>query len=155
MQAAVKDTYFTLDDVPVELVPPEKVTPSANANQSTNASQSKNANQTERAKQFLVSWTWPVPFPPNYEDQYKTMLLATGGGGGSGGCDGRGTPAKCKRCRYNAQSPSSSCCITVCVGYTSCSYATSGGKVIGCFNDPPTQCVSGGTGGLSSGVIMY
>jgi len=109
-----------------------------------------------KEKQFLVSWTWPVPFPPDYEKQHIAMLQGTGGSG-SGGCDGKGTPAKCYTCRYNAGRPSSSCCIKVCVGYKSCSYAHApgGSKVIGCYNDPPIACASGGPGGLSGGVIMY
>jgi len=143
MQEALKDTSFVLEDLPVELIPPEKT------------KQSDNARQSENAKQLLVSWTWPVPISPDYEEQYKALLQSSGGGGGWGGCDGLGTAAKCWRCRYNSTRPSSSCCIKVCVGYTNCSYAYGDGKVIGCFNDPPTQCVSGGTGGLSSGVIMY
>lgn len=103
-------------------------------------------------KEFFISWSWPVPTGKDAEKQYQAMLVSTGGGG-RGGCDGRGTLAKCKRC---VSSGASSCCQTVCVGYQSCSMSYSNGKLVGCFNDPPTQCVSGGAGGgLSSGVIMF
>lgn len=103
-------------------------------------------------KTFFISWSWPVPTPKDAEPQYQAMLLSNGGGG-KWGCDGRGTPAKCKRC---VSSGSSSCCVTVCVGYQSCSFSHSKGKVVGCFNDPPTQCVSGGSGGgLSGGLIIF
>jgi hypothetical protein len=102
-------------------------------------------------KELFISWSWPVPFPQDSERQYQVMMRSNGGGGGWG-CDGRGTPAKCKRC---VSSGASSCCVTVCVGYVSCSFSQSGGKVVGCFNDPPTQCVSGGTTGLSGGFIYF
>jgi len=102
-------------------------------------------------KELFISWSWPVPFPKDAEQQYQTMLISTGGGG-VWGCDGRGTPAKCKRC---VGSGASSCCVTVCVGYVSCGFSKVGGKVVGCFNDPPTQCVSGGQGGVSGGLIMF
>lgn len=102
-------------------------------------------------KEFFISWSWPVPFPKDAEKQYQMMLSSTGGGG-KWGCDGRGTPATCKRC---TGSGSSSCCVTVCVGYVSCSFSNAGGKRVGCFNEPPTQCVSGGEGGVSGGLVIY
>jgi hypothetical protein len=102
-------------------------------------------------QKFFISWSWPVPFPKDAEYQYQMMLTSTGGGG-KWGCDGRGTPAKCRRC---VSSGSSSCCVTVCVGYVSCDFSRAGGKVIGCFNDPPTQCVSGGETGVSGGLIIF
>jgi hypothetical protein len=112
------------------------------------------AAETPKQKRFLVSWSWPVPFPPDSEEQYKTMMMSIGGGGYYG-CDGHGAPPKCKACNYNAGSPSASCCVTVCVGYTSCGYSVIGGRVVGCYNDPPTACASGGPFGVSGGMIMY
>jgi hypothetical protein len=102
-------------------------------------------------KELFISWSWPVPSPKDPEAQYLALQGASGGGG-KWGCDGRGTPAKCKRC---VGSGASSCCVTVCVGYQSCGFSRSGGKVVGCFNDPPTQCVSGGQTGVSGGLIMF
>jgi hypothetical protein len=103
-------------------------------------------------KDFFISWSWPVPMPKDAEQQYKTMLLSIGGGGG-GGCDGRGTPPRCSRCVGDGSCAS---CVTVCVGYSSCSFSSSGGVRVGCFNDPPTQCVSGGQGAdVSSGLVIY
>jgi hypothetical protein len=109
-------------------------------------------NDTDgKTNRFFISWSWPVPFPKDTEQQYQ-MLRAATGGGGQWGCDGRGTPAKCKRC---VSSGASSCCVTVCVGYVSCDFSRAGGKVVGCFNDPPTQCVSGGETGVSGGLIIF
>jgi len=109
-------------------------------------------NADADTKEFFISWSWPVPTPKDAEEKYQAMLISNGGGG-KWGCDGRGTPAKCKRC---VSGRSRSCCVTVCVGYQTCSFSYSKGKVVGCFNDPPTQCVSGGSGGgLSGGLIIY
>jgi hypothetical protein len=103
-------------------------------------------------KDFFISWSWPVPMPKDAEQQYNTMLLSIGGGSG-GGCDGRGTPPRCSRCVGDGSCAS---CVRVCVGYSSCSFSSSGGVRVGCFNDPPTQCVSGGQGAeVSSGVVIY
>jgi hypothetical protein len=103
-------------------------------------------------KDFFISWSWPVPMPKDAEQQYNTMLLSIGGGGG-GGCDGRGTPPRCSRCVGDGSCAS---CVTVCVGYPSCSFSSSGGVRVGCFNGPPTQCVSGGQGAdVSSGLVIY
>src|SRR5215471_3726748 len=93
-------------------------------------------------KDFFISWSWPVPMLKDAEQQYSTMLRSIGGGGG-GGCDGRGTPPRCSRCVGDGSCAS---CVSVCVGYPSCSFSSSGGVRVGCFNDPPTQCVSGGEG---------
>jgi hypothetical protein len=103
-------------------------------------------------KDFFISWSWPVPMLKDAEKHYQTMLRSTGGVGG-GGCDGRGTPPRCSRC---VGAGSCASCVRVCVGYQSCGFASSGGVRVGCFNDPPTQCVSGGAGSdVSSGVVIY
>src|SRR5688572_9802152 len=39
---------------------------------------------------YVLNWTWPVPLPPDAEDQYAQMLKDNGGGGGNSGCDGFG-----------------------------------------------------------------
>jgi hypothetical protein len=109
------------------------------------------ANSDGNTKELFISWAWPVPSVKDSEDQYQVMLRSNGGGG-KWGCDGRGTPAQCKRC---VSSGASSCCVTVCVGYTTCGFAHANGKVVGCFNDPPTQCVSGGDTGLSGGLVIF
>jgi hypothetical protein len=102
--------------------------------------------------EFFISWSWPVPMPKDSEEKYQLMLRSAGGGGGWG-CDGLGTPARCKRC---VSSGASSCCKTVCVGYKTCSFITKDGKRIGCVNDPPTQCVTGGSGGgVSGGIAIF
>jgi hypothetical protein len=104
-------------------------------------------------KDFFISWSWPVPTPKDAEQHYQMMVAAKPAGGGGGGCDGRGTSPRCKRCVGEGACSS---CATVCVGYQSCGFSYSPkGKLVGCFNDPPTQCVSGGSGGVSGGLVIY
>jgi hypothetical protein len=70
--------------------------------------------------------------------------LPKGGGGGSGGCDGKGTPASCASC-------SGGNCIAVCVGAEGCvTWLDKGGRSM-CL-DGGVGCASGGSkvGGISS-----
>ncbi len=89
---------------------------------------------------YVVNWNWPVPLPANAaEFRIKS-------GGKTGGCDGHGAPAKC----YNCTRGSNLQCFKVCVGWESCTSATSTKE---CFVGD--NCASGGPFGGVGGVIMY
>ena len=97
---------------------------------------------------FVVIWSWPVPFPANADEQTSAMFAARpAGGGGRGGCDGRGTKAKCipDYC-VGGKCPTG----VACVGWKLC--ALSGGPEGGCLFSVP--CASGGPFGVG-GIIMY
>jgi hypothetical protein len=99
---------------------------------------------------FVVKWNWPVPFPTNADEQTRTMFAAkpAGGGGGTGGCDGKGTAPKC----IPDNCPRGKCPIkSVCVGYAVC--ALRGGPEGGC--DFRAPCASGGPFGVADGAVMY
>ena len=66
------------------------------------------------SKEYVVKWTWPVPFPANVAEQTRAMFAAKGRGN-SAGCDGNGV-ANCVACTYTATA-----CVDVCNGYHSCS----------------------------------
>ena len=70
--------------------------------------------------------------------------MIKGGGGNSGGCDGKGTPASCAACTAGA-------CVQVCVGVTECVtwHDQNGGNLC---RPVDVACASGGgthVGGLS------
>jgi hypothetical protein len=97
---------------------------------------------------YLLNWTWPVPLPPDTDQQVARMVGSSGGEGT--GCDGHGASARCVTC-----SGSPLTCIYVCVGSDTCqvqathpggfdSICTEGGK-----------CASGGLFGVVGGIMMY
>ena len=99
---------------------------------------------------FLISWVWPVPMPPDAEQQIARMFDSSGGGGG--GCDGHGKAAKCMTC---GGSPVD--CLTVCVGENppctiTYSPAPNTLKTCSCGGG---KCASGGLFGVVGGMIMY
>src|SRR5262245_57313137 len=93
---------------------------------------------------FVVRWSWPVPLPAN-SSQLATRMFAArpNSGGGGGGCDGRGTAAKCFACKVVNQDLK---CESVCVGYTNCSITVQSGGGKTCGRD--TACASGGPFGV-------
>ena len=98
-------------------------------------------------KQYVVKWTWPVPFPPNLADQTRAMFAAKDGGSGTG-CDGQGTPASCWDCVY--QKDGIPKCKQVCEGYKECYYSSQDS----CLN--VYRCTTGGpTGVAGRGTIIY
>ena len=98
---------------------------------------------------FVLSWTWPVPFPANALQLTSAMFAAkpSGGGSGGGGCDGHGAAAKCYACKVTAVQDLA--CETVCVGYENCSitYQRGGSKTCG----GSSACASGGPFGVVGG----
>lgn len=104
--------------------------------------------KTEKAKSYSISWVWPVPTPPDAEQQVARMWGSSGGEGG--GCDGRGASARCVTCKGSPLT-----CVYVCVGSDTCEVqaTTPGG-----FNSICTeggQCASGGLFGLVGTMVMY
>lgn len=103
---------------------------------------------------FVVIWSWPVPFPADADEQAKAMFAAKpagGGGGGRGGCDGKGTKAKCIP-DYCAGRNKDKCPPGLaCVGWWVC--ALSGAPDGKCILKAP--CASGGPFGVAGGTIMY
>lgn len=102
------------------------------------------AEGSDAATTYAIKWTWPVPFPSNAAQLTTDMFAGLKNtGGGSGGCDGRGTAAKCYMCDGG--------CKKVCVGYTECKEKTTG--LIRC--EASGKCASGGPFGVSGGGIIY
>lgn len=104
--------------------------------------------KTDKGKSYLISWAWPVPMPPDADQQVARMWGSSGGEGG--GCDGRGAAARCLTCKGSPLT-----CVYVCVGSTSCEVqaTTPGG-----FNSICTeggQCASGGSFGLAGVMAIY
>jgi hypothetical protein len=103
---------------------------------------------SETHESYLIDWEWPVPLPPDAEQQMERMIGTNGGGGGGGGCDGHGAEAKCVSCSDKAE------CLTVCVGEEPpCHIIEYPGqwKTCSCVND----CASGGPFGFVGGMVMY
>ena len=65
------------------------------------------------SKEYVVKWTWPVPFPANAVEQTRAMFAATSTSSGWG-CGN--APPNCVACTYTATA-----CVDVCTGYHSCS----------------------------------
>jgi hypothetical protein len=104
--------------------------------------------KSDTGTSYLISWDWPVPLPPDSEQQVARMVGATGGGGT--GCDGFGSKARCVTC-----SGSPLTCIYVCVGSDTCEV---GATVPGGFDSICTeggQCASGGPFGVVGTLVMY
>lgn len=64
------------------------------------------------SKEYVVKWTWPVPFPVNADEQTRVMFAAKGSSGASG-CGY--TSPNCVDCSNTGMS-----CIDVCNGYHYC-----------------------------------
>jgi hypothetical protein len=96
-------------------------------------------------KEFVLNWTWPVPFPTNATELARAMFAAkpNGGGSGGGGCDGHGALAKCFTC---GQTNGVMDCKKVCVGAETCTitFEQKGSKM--CTEG--RACASGGPFGL-------
>ena len=99
------------------------------------------------SKEYVLRWTWPVPFPTNMIEQARIMFMAQGGGSGTG-CDGKGTPPACWECVYQKNGIPK--CKQACKGYEECNY----GPMDSC--EASRSCVTGGpTGVASRGTIIY
>jgi len=102
----------------------------------------------EKGKSFLVSWVWPVPLPPDAEQQMARMWGSSGGEGG--GCDGHGASARCVTC---SGSPLS--CVYVCVGSDSCEVQATKPGGFDSICSEGGKCASGGLFGLVVTVAIY
>lgn len=97
---------------------------------------------------FLINWVWPVPMPPDAEQQMARMFGASGGEGT--GCDGHGAAAKCMTCSGQPVG-----CIEVCVGEEPpCTINEYPGGTTTCAGSNK-KCASGGPFGIVGGMIMY
>ena len=102
--------------------------------------------KNERGASYQIGWTWPVPLPPDADQQVARMWGSNGGEGG--GCDGHGAEALCLTCNGRD-------CPWVCVGYDEC---TQQATKPGGFDSICTvggQCASGGPFGLAGGMSIY
>jgi hypothetical protein len=102
----------------------------------------------EKGKSFLVSWVWPVPLPPDAEQQMARMWGSSGGEGG--GCDGHGASARCVTC---SGSPLS--CVYVCVGSDSCEVQATKPGGFDSICSEGGKCASGGLFGLVGTTVIY
>jgi len=110
------------------------------------ASTSFAKEKSEKARYYTINWVWPVPFPPDADQQVARMWGSSGGEGG--GCNGRGAKPSCVACSGSPQN-----CVYVCVGGDSCELQPSG-----TFNSICTQggqCASGGLFGLLGAMAIY
>jgi hypothetical protein len=106
------------------------------------------AEKGDTGRSYLLVWEWPVPLPPDADQQMARMIGASGGEGG--GCDGRGARARCVTC-----SGSPLTCVYVCVGSDTCEV---GATTPGGFDSICTeggQCASGGLFGLAGTMAIY
>jgi len=92
------------------------------------------------SKEYVVKWTWPVPFPSNEEEQTRAMFSAKGPLGASG-C-GYSSP-NCVDCANTGLR-----CIDVCNGYHYCSLG--GG---GCASSH--RCTTGSAFGVAGTTVLY
>ena len=93
---------------------------------------------------FVLTWSFPVPWPADASARASAMFSAAGGTGG--GCDGEGAPATCHTCVLTRGVAS---CKTVCVGHNICGKTTWG------CDEGGAKCASGGGFGLAGGMLMY
>ena len=100
---------------------------------------------------YLIDWVWPVPLPPDTEQQMARMFGSSGGEGT--GCDGHGAAARCMTCSGHPVE-----CKTVCVGEeppcTIKDYGPESGGLKSCVVEGK-KCASGGLFGVVGGVIMF
>jgi len=102
-------------------------------------------DQTEANQNtFVLSWSWPVPFPANANELTSAMFAArsAGGAGTGGGCDGHGAQAKCFTCQ------GATSCIKVCVGYATCTLGAT-------YCRSENSCASGGPFGVAGSGFIY
>lgn len=104
--------------------------------------------KTEKAASFLISWVWPVPFPPDADQQVARMWGSSGGEGG--GCDGHGAQARCLTC---SGSPLN--CVYVCVGSDTCEVQATKPGGFNSICSEGGQCASGGLFGLAGVMVIY
>jgi hypothetical protein len=102
----------------------------------------------EKARSYTISWGWPVPFPPDAEQQVARMWGSSGGEGG--GCDGHGAAARCVTCSGHPLT-----CVYVCVGGDSCEVQATKPGGFDSICTEGGQCSSGGSFGLMGTMAIY
>ena len=103
-------------------------------------------------KTFVVTWSWPVPFPTNAAQLTSAMFaVRANNGGAEGGCDGRGAPASC----YVCATGESLSCKAVCVGYKECTITVTKGYKTCSDGDAGSACASGGPFGVGGGSVIF
>jgi len=102
----------------------------------------------EKARSYSISWGWPVPFPPDAEQQVARMWGSSGGEGG--GCDGHGAAARCVTCSGHPLT-----CVYVCVGSDDCAVQATKPGGFDSICTEGGQCASGGLFGLAGVMSIY
>jgi len=97
---------------------------------------------------FSLDWTWPVPLPPDYDQQVARMVGSSGGEGT--GCDGHGAPARCVTCSGHPLT-----CVYVCVGSSTCEVQATRPGGFDSICSEGGSCASGGPFGVVGGIMMY
>jgi hypothetical protein len=104
--------------------------------------------KSEKGASYLISWAWPVPFPPDAEQQVARMWGS--GGGQGGGCDGHGAAARCLTCKGSPLN-----CVYVCVGSNTCEVQATKPGGFDSICTEGGQCASGGSFGLAGVMAIY
>lgn len=104
--------------------------------------------KTEKARSFSISWVWPVPMPPDADQQIARMWGASGGEGS--GCDGHGAAARCLTCQGSPLT-----CAYVCVGSDTCEVQATKPGGFDSICSEGGQCASGGAFGLAGTMVIY
>jgi hypothetical protein len=104
--------------------------------------------KTEKGKTFSISWVWPVPLPPDADQQVARMWGSSGGAGG--GCDGHGSAARCLTCKGSPLT-----CVYVCVGSDTCEVQATKPGGFDSICSEGGQCASGGSFGLAGTMVIY
>jgi len=104
-------------------------------------------NDDGNSKEYVVRWSWPVPFPTNMEEQTRAMFAAQGGVSGTG-CDGKGAPATCWDC-IQIKGGTDTKCERRCSGYKECAYGPSNSC------QAVSICVSGSPFSVAGRAVMY
>jgi len=101
------------------------------------------------AKEFHVNWSFPVPWPKDFQE-VAALMISTGGGGG-GGCGGPEAPAPaCFDCGF-IPFLGWSYCKKVCAGYSTCT-----AEANGCRLGPiRPRCATVSPFGNQGGIVRY
>lgn len=94
----------------------------------------------ESSKEYMVKWTWPVPFPSNAEEQTRVMF-ASKGSLGAWGCGN--TAPNCVDCANTGLR-----CIDVCSGYHYC-------NLVGGACQASHRCTTGSPFEVAARTVMY
>ncbi len=104
--------------------------------------------KAEKGRSFSISWVWPVPMPPDADQQVARMWGLSGGEGG--GCDGHGAAARCLTCKGSPLT-----CVYVCVGADTCEVQATKPGGFDSICSEGGQCASGGSFGLVGTMAIY